>query len=51
MASGNQDVRGLVYPVSLGKLVNARCIFEIGTYNGFTALTLAGNIEDAVVLC
>jgi Methyltransferase domain len=46
---GNQSLDGLVHLVSLARLVEARCIFEIGTYNGFTALTLARNLKDSVI--
>lgn len=49
MAGGNQDLRGLAYLVSLERVVDARCIFEIGTFNGFTALTLALNLPSATV--
>lgn len=46
---GNQELRGLVSLVSLGRLLDARSVFEIGTYNGLTALTLARNLPKAVV--
>jgi Methyltransferase domain len=46
---GNQELRGLLYLVALARLVEARVIFEIGTYNGLFALTLARNMPEAVV--
>lgn len=49
LAPGNQDLWGLVYLVSIARAIDARVIFEIGTYNGFTALTLATNVPDAIV--
>ena len=49
LGPGNQDARGLAYLVALGKALNAKTIFEIGTYNGVTALTLARNLLSATV--
>ena len=46
---GNQNLVGLNYLVSVAKALDARTIFEIGTYNGLTALTLARNIPGATV--
>jgi hypothetical protein len=46
---GNQDFNGLIRLTALAKLLEVRCIFEIGTYNGLTALTLASNVPPAVV--
>jgi hypothetical protein len=48
-AAGNQEVTGLMFLASLAKAIKARVIFEIGTYNGITALTLARNIPGATV--
>ncbi len=48
-APGNQDLTGLIYLVSIAKQIDARSIFEIGTYNGVTALTLAMNLPNTVV--
>jgi hypothetical protein len=44
---GNQDLVGLVQLVTLARAIDARQIFEIGTYNGLTALTLATNLSSA----
>jgi hypothetical protein len=49
LCSGNQDFRGLHYLVAIAKSLGARTIFEIGTYNGLTALTLAMNLPNALV--
>ncbi len=49
-AGGNQDPTGLLYLVTIARALNARTIFEIGTYNGLTALTLARNLPTAEVL-
>lgn len=46
---GNQSFEGLIALVGLGNLIQARSFFEIGTYNGFTALTLALNFPEAAV--
>lgn len=48
--AGNQSVAGVACLIGLARLVNARRIFEIGTYNGRTAYTLARNVEKATVL-
>src|SRR5436305_757035 len=37
---GNQSHLGLVYLVLLARLVDARRVLEIGTYNGLTSLVL-----------
>jgi hypothetical protein len=47
--SGNQEMPGLVYLVMIAKALEARTLFEIGTYNGITALTLAMNLPHATV--
>ena len=49
MRSGNQNQAGLLQLVVVARAARARRIFEIGTYNGLTALTLAINLPDAVV--
>jgi predicted O-methyltransferase YrrM len=49
MSSANQNLDGLVWLVSLARLVEARLAFEIGTFNGFTALTLATNLPEAEI--
>jgi hypothetical protein len=46
---GNQDVSGLIFLVSTSKALDARRVFEIGTYNGLTALTLAMNLPSGQV--
>lgn len=46
---GNQDIFGLMHLVSIARFVSARTIFEIGTYNGLTAFTLALNLPEAIV--
>jgi len=48
-APGNQSYSGLAFLVELGRFVDARRIFEIGTYNGATAWCLARNLEAAEV--
>jgi hypothetical protein len=44
---GNQSLAGLMSLVALARSVSARRIFEIGTYNGLTATTLAANLPAA----
>jgi hypothetical protein len=46
---GNQSHAGLLQLVAIARRVQARRIFEIGTYNGITALTLAMNLPDATI--
>lgn len=46
---GNQALDGLLHLVGLAKAIEARTIFEIGTYNGVTALTLAMNLPQATI--
>ncbi len=48
-AAGNQAPAGLMLLTSLAKAIGARVVFEIGTYNGMTALTLARNLPDATI--
>src|SRR5579864_3337512 len=50
LAPGNQVPAGLLHLVLLARLVGARRLLEIGTYNGLTALTLAANVPEAVVV-
>jgi hypothetical protein len=49
LRSGNQTNQGLAYLATLACALDARLVFEIGTYNGVTAWTLARNVRDAVV--
>jgi hypothetical protein len=49
MRPGNQAMPGLAYLATIAKTLEARMLFEIGTYNGLTALTLAMNLPDATV--
>lgn len=46
---GNQDTGGLLRLVSIAKAIDAKTVFEIGTYNGLTALTLAMNLPTATI--
>ncbi len=46
---GNQPWGGLAQIVGLAKAIHASTVFEIGTYNGVTALTLAQNLPTATV--
>lgn len=46
---GNQDRAGLSFLVSVAAWLDASEIFEIGTYNGLTAYTLARNLPNAIV--
>jgi predicted O-methyltransferase YrrM len=47
--SGNQTFEGLLTLVSIAKAIGATTVFEIGTYNGLTALALAENLPAAAV--
>jgi hypothetical protein len=49
IAPGNQSYGGLAFLVELGRFLEARRVFEIGTYNGATAWCLARNLEAAEV--
>lgn len=49
MLPGNQSLEGMIFLVSLGKLLGLRNVFEIGTYNGLTAWCFARNMPDAIV--
>jgi predicted O-methyltransferase YrrM len=46
---GNQSHQGLVFLASLAMSLDARTVFEIGTYNGLTAWCLARNVPAATV--
>lgn len=46
---GNQSLDGLSFLVGLTRTLNLSSIFEIGTYNGVTAWTLARNANGIVV--
>lgn len=46
---GNQDVAGLGHIASLAAFLEAKMAFEIGTFNGRTALTLAMNMPGGTV--
>lgn len=46
---GNQSLEGLIFLVSAARILGARRAFEIGTYNGVTAWTLARNVPGLVV--
>jgi len=48
-APGNQSYSGLALLVELGRFLNARHVFEIGTYNGATAWCLARNLPGSEV--
>lgn len=47
--AGNQDLAGLLFLVDLARFLGCSRIFEIGTYNGVTALALAENLPHAVI--
>ena len=49
MAPGTQPTEGLLFLASLAKVLEAKTVFEIGTYTGLTSWTLARNLEDAEV--
>ena len=46
---GNQAIDGLATLVEIARRAGVRRVFEIGTYNGLTALTLAANLPEATV--
>ena len=46
---GNQSPTGLLWLTTLARALDARTVFEIGTYNGLTALTLAMNLQEATI--
>jgi predicted O-methyltransferase YrrM len=47
--NGTQSVEGLRFLVALSRLVGVRSAFEIGTFTGVTALTLAINIPQMII--
>ena len=49
MQPGTQTIDGLFFLVSLARTLRARTVFEIGTFIGLTAWTLARNLPDATV--
>src|SRR5690349_9685635 len=49
ITDGTQDLHGLMSLVSLARARGACSMFEIGTFTGLTALTIAMNCPDAVV--
>lgn len=46
---GTQDLKGLVSLVSLASALQAKSVFEIGTFTGLTALMLAANLPEATI--
>lgn len=49
MLPGNQSLPGLVFLISLARAIDARSIFEVGTYNGLTAWCLGRNLVSSTV--
>lgn len=49
MMPGTQTVEGLLFLASLARALDARELFEIGTYNGLTTWCLAENLPGASV--
>jgi hypothetical protein len=49
MQPGTQTIDGLFFLVSLARALGVQSVFEIGTFTGLTAWTLARNLPDAVV--
>jgi len=49
MMAGTQTVEGLLFLASLARALDARELFEIGTYNGLTTWCLAENLPGASV--
>jgi len=49
MMPGTQTVEGLLFLASLAQALDARELFEIGTYNGLTTWCLAENLPQATV--
>jgi predicted O-methyltransferase YrrM len=49
MQPGTQTIDGLFFLSSLGQFLEVRSVFEIGTYIGLTAWTLARNLPDAII--
>jgi hypothetical protein len=46
---GNQDIPGLLFLVRTAIALQARVVFEVGTYNGLTALTFGLNLPQATI--
>ena len=46
---GNQEIQGLEALVGIGRLLDAKTVFEIGTYNGTTAWSLGANLPSATI--
>lgn len=46
---GTQTIPGLIFLISLGRAIGARTVFEIGTFIGLSAWTLARNLPEAEV--
>jgi predicted O-methyltransferase YrrM len=49
MQPGAQTIDGIFFLASLGRALKVRSVFEIGTFIGLTAWTLARNLPDAVI--
>ncbi|MPZ69892.1 MAG: hypothetical protein GEU71_10210 [Actinobacteria bacterium] len=49
MAPGTQPTEGLLFLASLAKVLQAKTVFEIGTFTGLTSWTLARNLDGAEV--
>jgi hypothetical protein len=49
MQPGTQTIDGLFFLVSLARALDAKKIFEIGTFTGVTTWTVARNLPDAAV--
>ncbi|MEO6965561.1 MAG: class I SAM-dependent methyltransferase, partial [Acidobacteriaceae bacterium] len=49
LGDGTQSVEGLCFLVLLAKVLNAHRVFEIGTFTGVTALTLAMNLPTLTI--
>ncbi len=45
------DLQELACVLSVMKLIGARKVLEIGTYDGFSALNLAANMDDGGIVC
>jgi hypothetical protein len=46
---GTQDLHGLVSLLSIAQAIEAKTVFEIGTFTGLTTLALALNLPDATI--
>ena len=45
------DLQELIHVVAAAKYISAKRILEIGTFDGFTALNLAANLEEQCEVC